>query len=94
MRPASRGPCSAPYEYQKISPLCLGLIEAHGTSTSVGDKTELQVLDAFLREAGAGKQTVGIGSVKSQIGHLRAAAGAAGMIKALLSRSTGPCRPP
>jgi phosphopantetheine--protein transferase-like protein len=68
-----------------IDPNSVGLIEAHGTSTPVGDKTELMVLDRIFREAGASKGAVGIGSVKSQIGHLKAAAGAAGMIKAALS---------
>jgi len=63
----------------------VGLIEAHGTSTAVGDKTELTVLDGILRAANVPAGSVGIGSVKSQIGHLKAAAGAAGMIKTILS---------
>jgi phosphopantetheine--protein transferase-like protein len=69
----------------RIDPASIGLIEAHGTSTAVGDKTELAVLDRLFREAGIPKSSVGVGSVKSQIGHLKAAAGAAGMIKAVLS---------
>ncbi|HAA03617.1 MAG TPA: beta-ketoacyl synthase, partial [Syntrophobacteraceae bacterium] len=69
----------------RIDPGSIGLIEAHGTSTPVGDKTELTVLDRLFREAGIPRASVGIGSVKSQIGHLKAAAGAAGMIKAILS---------
>ena len=36
----------------RIDPGSIGLIEAHGTSTPVGDKTELTVLDRFFREAG------------------------------------------
>ena len=68
-----------------IDPASIGLIEAHGTSTAVGDKTELLVLDKFFRECRLRPGTVGIGSVKSQIGHLKAASGAAGMIKAILS---------
>ncbi len=68
-----------------IDPATIGLVEAHGTSTAVGDKTELTVLDRLFREAGLPKGAIGIGSVKSQIGHLKAAAGAAGMIKAVLS---------
>ena len=68
-----------------IDPESIGLIEAHGTSTPVGDKTELTVLDRLFRGAGIPRASVGIGSVKSQIGHLKAAAGAAGMIKAILS---------
>ncbi len=69
----------------RIDPGSIGLIEAHGTSTRVGDTTELTVLDRLLRAAGIPRASVGIGSVKSQIGHLKAAAGAAGMIKAILS---------
>ena len=63
----------------------ISLIEAHGTSTPVGDKTELTVLDRIFKEAGMAAGSVAIGSVKSQIGHLKAAAGSAGMIKVLLS---------
>ncbi len=68
-----------------IDPASISLIEAHGTSTPVGDKTELTVLDTILKEAGIPVGSVAVGSVKSQIGHLKAAAGAAGMIKAVLS---------
>ncbi len=63
----------------------IGLVEAHGTSTSVGDKTELMVLDDMFKGVGCSKGSVGLGSVKSLIGHLKAAAGAAGMIKAILA---------
>ncbi|MEW6349527.1 MAG: SDR family NAD(P)-dependent oxidoreductase [Thermodesulfobacteriota bacterium] len=75
----------AAYEAHGISPAMVGMIEAHGTSTPVGDKTELQVLDAMFRKVGLNTASVGIGSVKSQIGHLKAAAGSAGVIKAILS---------
>lgn len=72
------------YEERGINPNAVGLIEAHGTSTAVGDAAELLVLDRFFRAAGAPVASVGIGSVKSQIGHLKAAAGVAGIIKAAL----------
>ncbi|MBI5569934.1 MAG: SDR family NAD(P)-dependent oxidoreductase [Desulfomonile tiedjei] len=72
-------------ESSGVDPASIGLIEAHGTSTPVGDKTELTVLDSFFRATGRPKGSVAIGSVKSQVGHLKAAAGAAGMIKAVLS---------
>ncbi len=68
-----------------IPPESIGLIEAHGTSTPVGDETELNVMDAYFREMGRPPRSVGIGSIKSQIGHLKAAAGSAGVIKAVLS---------
>ena len=72
------------YRTSGIDPRTIQLIEAHGTSTAVGDQTELKVLDTFFREANLPPQSVGVGSVKSQIGHLKAAAGAAGVIKAIL----------
>lgn len=72
-------------ELGKIDPRTIGLLEAHGTSTAVGDATELKVLDQFFRAAGRPSGSLGVGSVKSQIGHLKAAAGSAGIIKAVLS---------
>ncbi len=72
------------YRTSGIDPRTIQLIEAHGTSTAVGDETELKVLDSFFREANLPPGSVGVGSVKSQIGHLKAAAGAAGLIKAIL----------
>lgn len=73
------------YDAAGIDPTTVGLIEAHGTSTPVGDRTELATLDGFFRSFGAAPGSVGIGSVKSQIGHLKAAAGAAGIVKAALA---------
>ena len=61
------------------------LIEAHGTSTVVGDAVELQTLADIWSKSNLGKKSVGIGSVKSQIGHLKSSAGAAGMIKMILA---------
>ena len=57
------------------------MIEAHGTSTIVGDATELNSLTELYGD-GAKAGSVGVGSIKSQIGHLKAAAGAAGLLKA------------
>ncbi|MBI4057310.1 MAG: polyketide synthase, partial [Elusimicrobia bacterium] len=63
----------------------VGLVEAHGTSTRVGDVTEVGVLSEIFGPYVGQKQSLGLGSVKSQIGHLKAAAGAAGIIKAALA---------
>ena len=60
----------------------LGLVEAHGTGTVVGDRTELATLTELFAEAGADVGSVVLGSVKSQIGHTKCAAGLAGLIKA------------
>jgi malonyl CoA-acyl carrier protein transacylase len=63
----------------------VGLFEAHGTSTNVGDATELRVLTDMLQKSGAPKREVPVGSVKSMIGHLKSAAGSASVIKIALA---------
>uniref|UniRef100_UPI0039BFF6F7 SDR family NAD(P)-dependent oxidoreductase n=1 Tax=Lentzea alba TaxID=2714351 RepID=UPI0039BFF6F7 len=65
----------------------VGLVEAHGTGTVVGDRTELASLTEMFAGVEAGTCT--IGSVKSQIGHTKCAAGLAGVIKAALAVHTG-----
>ncbi|DAC07204.1 MAG TPA: polyketide synthase, partial [Candidatus Poseidoniales archaeon] len=60
------------------------LVEAHGTSTKVGDATELSTLSRLWTGIeGAGN--VAVGSIKSQIGHLKAAAGIAGIMKSVMA---------
>src|SRR5260370_7182230 len=76
-----------------VSPAAVGLVEAHGTGTVVGDRTELGVLSDVFMEAGAQPASCGLGSVKSQIGHTKCAAGIAGLIKAAYALHTGG-RPP
>ncbi len=67
------------------SPFDIDLIECHGAGTPLGDQTELQSLKMLWGESGWTKGQCAIGSVKSMIGHLLTAAGAAGMIKTLLA---------
>ncbi len=68
-----------------LDPATVGLIEAHGTATPVGDRTELETLRAvFGPDDGSGPRA-GLGSVKSMIGHAMPAAGAAGLAKAALA---------
>lgn len=62
----------------------IGYFEGHGTGTSVGDAIELQALNAARRGAGSTGRAA-IGSIKANIGHTKAAAGAAGLIKATLA---------
>jgi acyl transferase domain-containing protein len=81
------------YRRSGISPREVGLIEAHGTGTVVGDRTELETLTRLFVEAGAEPGACALGSVKSQIGHTKCAAGLAGVIKATLSLYHG-IRPP
>jgi acyl transferase domain-containing protein/NADPH:quinone reductase-like Zn-dependent oxidoreductase/acyl carrier protein len=67
-----------------IAPSEIDYIEAHGTGTGVGDPVETHAIgDALARFRGK-KDPLLIGSVKSNLGHLEAASGAAGLIKALL----------
>jgi acyl transferase domain-containing protein len=75
----------AAYEHAGITPDTVELVEAHGTGTKVGDATELQSLTEVYRSARPQSAWCALGSVKSQIGHTKAAAGAAGIIKAALA---------
>ncbi|KAF2775151.1 type I polyketide synthase [Streptomyces sp. OM5714] len=68
-----------------FGPEQVGLLECHGTGTSVGDLTELTALQDVYDEATDERQFAAVGSVKSQIGHTKAAAGAAGLIKVSLA---------
>nr|MCU0258556.1 polyketide synthase [Solirubrobacteraceae bacterium] len=68
-----------------LSPAACGLIEGHGTSTRVGDVVELTALADAFGETGRAPGSIAIGSVKSNIGHLKGAAGAAGLLKAALA---------
>ncbi|WP_299691095.1 type I polyketide synthase [Hydrocarboniphaga sp.] len=65
-----------------VLPAEIGLIEAHGTGTVVGDRTELKTLTEVFNTYGGVPGQAGLGSVKSQIGHTKCAAGVAGLIKA------------
>ncbi|WP_435603960.1 beta-ketoacyl synthase N-terminal-like domain-containing protein [Streptomyces sp. bgisy130] len=66
-------------------PAALGLLEAHGTGTPVGDGIELDTLARVFGTPRAGLPPVGLGSVKSMLGHTMQAAGIAGLIKAALA---------
>ncbi|NDB30421.1 polyketide synthase, partial [archaeon] len=73
------------FDSANLDPKDIQLIEAHGTSTSVGDFVEISTIQKIYLEAGVKKQSVKLGSIKSQIGHLKSAAGAAGLLKAILA---------
>jgi acyl transferase domain-containing protein/NAD(P)H-dependent flavin oxidoreductase YrpB (nitropropane dioxygenase family)/NAD(P)-dependent dehydrogenase (short-subunit alcohol dehydrogenase family)/acyl carrier protein len=73
------------YAHAGFSPSTVGLVEAHGTGTVAGDGAEVKALSAVFDTAGAGAGTCAIGSVKSMIGHTKATAGVAGLIKAALA---------
>ncbi|MFI0350524.1 SDR family NAD(P)-dependent oxidoreductase [Actinomadura sp. 9N407] len=77
------------YRRAGVSPAQVGLVEAHGTGTEVGDRTELATLTETFEAAGARPGGTALGSVKSQIGHTKCAAGLAGLIKTAYALHTG-----
>jgi natural product biosynthesis luciferase-like monooxygenase protein/amino acid adenylation domain-containing protein len=72
-------------EVARVAPSQVGYVEAHGTGTPLGDPIEFDALGAVLREGRARDARCLVGSVKTNIGHLEAAAGIAGLIKVALS---------
>jgi len=74
------------YESAGYGPETVELLEAHGTGTKAGDAAEFEGLRATFAESGrTDTQWCALGSVKSQIGHTKAAAGAAGLFKAIMA---------
>ena len=74
------------YDSTGISPDSIGLIEAHGTGTPVGDLTEVQALRRIFGSQRSGSvPACALGSVKSMISHTIPAAGIAGLIKVALA---------
>jgi len=81
------------YRKAGYSPATVELVEAHGTGTVAGDRTEIEALHSvFDPESQAASPWCALGSVKAQIGHTKAAAGAAGLLKVIggLSRKILP----
>ncbi|MBX2800014.1 MAG: polyketide synthase dehydratase domain-containing protein [Myxococcales bacterium] len=72
------------WEGSGLDPSAVGWLEAHGTGTPVGDAVEVASLAEMFGPAGDAPRA-GLGSVKAQIGHAMPAAGAAGLIKAVLA---------
>ena len=75
----------AAYRNAGVTPDTVGLVEAHGTGTIVGDATEVRGLTSVHGDTGREGAWCALGSVKSMIGHTKAAAGAAGLIKAVMA---------
>lgn len=69
----------------QVAPETISYIEAHGTGTRLGDPIEVTALTQVFRASTDQKQFCGIGSVKTNIGHLDPAAGIAGLIKTVLA---------
>jgi phthiocerol/phenolphthiocerol synthesis type-I polyketide synthase C len=73
------------YRRAELSPGAVDYVEAHGTGTSLGDAIEAKALATILAEGRAPGSQCLVGSVKTNIGHLEAAAGVAGLIKVALA---------
>ncbi len=73
------------YQTARIDPATIGNIEAHGTGTKVGDKVEFTALQKVFGNDKVRPAHCAIGSVKSMIGHTKAAAGSAAVIKTALA---------
>lgn len=72
----------AAYIMAEVKPATIGYIEAHGTGTELGDPVEIEALNMVFKNIPA--KSIPIGSIKSNLGHLDAAAGVAGFIKAVM----------
>ncbi|GAA3006840.1 SDR family NAD(P)-dependent oxidoreductase [Streptosporangium longisporum] len=70
------------YRLAGLDPAEVGFVEGHGTGTAVGDRVEIEALTDVR---GTGAAAAALGSVKANIGHTKAAAGVAGLIKAALA---------
>jgi acyl transferase domain-containing protein/thioesterase domain-containing protein len=68
-----------------VAPSDIGYVEAHGSGTQIGDPIEFAALNAAFKQMGfSERNSCGLGSIKSNIGHLDSASGIAGLIKAIL----------
>lgn len=72
-----------------VNPLEVGFIEAHATSTSLGDPTEVSAIASVYGRGRPAEAPALIGSIKPNVGHLEAAAGAISLVKAVMSVSKG-----
>ena len=86
--PSVRGQSAAiraAHRMARVSADSIGYVEAHGTGTILGDPIEISALSEVFQESSKKRGFCGIGSVKSNFGHLSCAAGIAGLIKTVLS---------
>ncbi len=83
--PAQREVIRAALDDAGLAPTDVDLIEAHGTGTPLGDPIEVRALDAVYSPGRSADHPLGLTSVKTNIGHLEVASGAAGLIKLILA---------
>ena len=80
---------SSAHDAVGINPFDISYLEGHGTGTAAGDEAELQGIVKVLCGNGRRPQTLFVGSVKSNIGHLESASGLAGVLKTVLALEKG-----
>lgn len=73
------------YADAAVEPTSISLIEAHGTGTALGDKSEIESLNLAFGNTSMARQSCAVGSVKSMIGHTKVTAGLAAMVKTALA---------
>ena len=83
--PAQRAVIEAALADAGLAPSDIDLVEAHGTGTELGDPIEVRALDAVYSRERPADQPLLLSSVKTNLGHLEAAAGVAGLLKLVLS---------
>ncbi|MGB0128368.1 MAG: polyketide synthase, partial [Rhodocyclaceae bacterium] len=83
--PAQEAVIREALERAGVAPQQVGYIEAHGTGTQLGDPLEVQALGEVFGPGRSAAQPLFIGSVKTNVGHLEAAAGVTGLIKLVLA---------
>jgi acyl transferase domain-containing protein/acyl carrier protein len=76
-----------------VNPETIGYVEAHGTATLLGDPIEVAALTQVFSSNTQKKTYCGLGSVKSNVGHLASAAGVTGLIKTVLALEKGKLPP-
>ncbi|MDI3282428.1 non-ribosomal peptide synthetase/type I polyketide synthase [Polyangium sp. 15x6] len=76
-------------ELAGVDPSSIGLLEAHGTGTRLGDPTEVRALTRAFRRFTEKRGVCALGSLKANLGHLDAAAGGASLVKATLALEHG-----
>ena len=94
--PSFRGQAAAiraAHAMSGVSAESIGYVEAHGTGTILGDPIELSALTEVFKASTDRRGFCGIGSVKSNFGHLSCAAGVAGLIKTVLALQHGAIPP-
>jgi acyl transferase domain-containing protein/SAM-dependent methyltransferase len=91
--PSQEAVIRAAIEASGIDPTTVGYVEAHGTGTPLGDPIEVGALNGALCQGRDPMKPLLIGSVKTNLGHLEAAAGVAGIIKIVLALQRGQIPP-